>query len=510
MWLLFWLYTAVIFGIFLSPLWPPSLWWLANFLQIVPLWSFGIPLFIFGLWMVLARDGKVIGAVLAVVALWIFGIMGFQLPPPRFVDGQPEHEVRVMTLNLGEGVEPDVLADYWVMIRPDIIVFQEVDSRLQSALRKALPGTGWHTHFGGHLGIASRYPIRAAEMKDRRVLKGWGGIAARYVLEAPFADLTVFALHLETPRDGVLALMHQRTGGIDEMQRVTAKQEAEARIASEWAATSTPPVIVAGDFNMLDRNPIYRVYWGKFHNAFAKAGWGFGYTKYTSWFGARIDHILYDPSWRVAEAWTGPDVGGDHRPLTAVLFYMGEPRPEQAVENPPATATSVLSSEKTFWEDTFEVAPDAWKTLGTGALALDPVQPYQGNSALRIEMTTGGSRAVSGVSWEHWPIETYPMLKFAYRIPQDVPVSLRVRTSFGDWICAGFTAETACEDAPHAGGATFVADGAWHEAAIDVRALVQSRLQSVNGVQSIGFVLSGNAAGQDRVWIDDIRITGGQ
>lgn len=318
------MYIAAIFAMLLSPLWPPPLWWLANFLQIIPLWGFGIPLLVFGVWMISSRDAKAVGVVLLAVALWVFGIMGMEVPAPRFVDGMPEHEVRVMTLNLGEGVDPEILADYWVMVRPDIIVFQEVDSRIEPGLRRALPGEGWHTHFQGHLGIASRYPILSAEMKDRRVLNGWGGIVSGYVLQAPFADVNVFAVHLETPRDGIEAMMHQRMGGVREMQKVTALQEAEARIASQWAA-SFSPTIVAGDFNMLDRNPIYQVYWGKFHNAFAKAGWGFGYTKFTDWFGARIDHVLYDTSWQVAEAWTGPDVGGDHRPLMAVLFYNGQP-----------------------------------------------------------------------------------------------------------------------------------------------------------------------------------------
>jgi endonuclease/exonuclease/phosphatase (EEP) superfamily protein YafD len=35
-------------------------------------------------------------------------------------------------------------------------------------------------------------------------------------------------------------------------------------------------------------------------------------------FGIPIDHVLGNGGIRVVEAWAGPDVGSDHRPLIAV------------------------------------------------------------------------------------------------------------------------------------------------------------------------------------------------
>ena len=64
---------------------------------------------------------------------------------------------------------------------------------------------------------------------------------------------------------------------------------------------------------------IYRANWSSLRNAFSEAGQGWGTTKQTSWFGTRIDHILYSSAWRCRKAWVGPAMGSDHRPLIADL-----------------------------------------------------------------------------------------------------------------------------------------------------------------------------------------------
>jgi endonuclease/exonuclease/phosphatase (EEP) superfamily protein YafD len=49
------------------------------------------------------------------------------------------------------------------------------------------------------------------------------------------------------------------------------------------------------------------------------AGWGYGYSKFTRWHGLRIDHVLADDNWRVANSYVADDHGGDHRPVVANL-----------------------------------------------------------------------------------------------------------------------------------------------------------------------------------------------
>jgi endonuclease/exonuclease/phosphatase (EEP) superfamily protein YafD len=80
------------------------------------------------------------------------------------------------------------------------------------------------------------------------------------------------------------------------------------------------PVVVAGDFNLPVESAILRNHWRSYDNVFSRCGRGLGYTKFTSLFGIRIDHVLTSPQWTC----TGARVlrspyGGDHAPLIADL-----------------------------------------------------------------------------------------------------------------------------------------------------------------------------------------------
>ena len=72
---------------------------------------------------------------------------------------------------------------------------------------------------------------------------------------------------------------------------------------------------------MPGESTLFRGDWSGWLDAFAAVGWGFGFTKVSEkWgysYGARIDHVLYGPSWRCLDAWVGSDIGSDHRPLLA-------------------------------------------------------------------------------------------------------------------------------------------------------------------------------------------------
>jgi endonuclease/exonuclease/phosphatase (EEP) superfamily protein YafD len=63
--------------------------------------------------------------------------------------------------------------------------------------------------------------------------------------------------------------------------------------------------LVAGDFNMPAESAIFRECWANRTDAFRAAGWGFGHTKFSRWWGTRIDHILAGPPWAVTclDAW---------------------------------------------------------------------------------------------------------------------------------------------------------------------------------------------------------------
>ena len=343
-------YLAVLCILWASPYWPQAAYWLANLFQMTPLWALCFPagfLFIIGL---AVRDRKIIIANIGSLAVIVFCIMGFSIPfsapghhdtktPPnhslRSGTGQAGH-LRIMTCNLGTNVDISSLSDFISRTRPDIIAFQEVYARNQNELEAILGRDKWNLAFQEYLGLASRLKIKNVEIKNRRIVGRLGGLVARYELEGSMGSINFFNLHLDTPRLGIEAIMDNGLGGLSEIKRVTELQEKESGIVSKWIMLQKK-VLVAGDFNMPEANPIYRKHWPSFINAFSKAGFGFGYTKYTRWHGIRIDHLLCDGNWRVVHAETGPDIGSDHRPVIADVEFKGksaEPKNQSLQEAP--------------------------------------------------------------------------------------------------------------------------------------------------------------------------------
>ncbi len=205
---------------------------------------------------------------------------------------------------------------------PDIIAFQETGGESQGFLQEHLSREGWTVEYKEQLGIATRLRIIDSDYKTRQMFGRWGPIIAKFFLQTPQGTIYFFPLHLETPRECIEAIMEHKLAGLKEMKRVTEMQKEESELSSQWVKDSSP-VIIAGDFNMLSTSPMFKKFWGEYHDAFVQKGIGFGYTKHTRWHGARIDHILVDRHWRVNDVKIGPDLKGDHRPVIADLEFVG-------------------------------------------------------------------------------------------------------------------------------------------------------------------------------------------
>lgn len=316
------IYAVILTGLNFSAYWPRPLWWAANMVQIIPLWIWGIPLLGLAAAAVFSRDVKLLVLSSGLAALLLLGIMGWRVPlVPAWSAQGPQ--IRVATLNLGRGTRREDFIRLMKVWQPDIVVFQEADGDEESFIRKTFPSPEWNVHFQAHLGVASKFQIQTTEAKSRRPLGGWGEMVRRYELNTPWATVQLFDVHLATPRAGVEAMLKDRWKALKAIRQVTEKQEKESSIASDLVKNRRN-VIVAGDFNMSINNPIYHAYWSGLADSFAKAGSGFGYTKFTRYHGVRIDHILTDNSWRVRHCRVGPDIGSDHRPLMAELVFTGE------------------------------------------------------------------------------------------------------------------------------------------------------------------------------------------
>ena len=159
----------------------------------------------------------------------------------------------------------------------------------------------------------------------RRRIPGSGRIV-RYTLDTPLGRLDLTHLHLETPREGLEALLHSGPEGIEELEGKNEQREYEARVARAWADEGTSPLaLVAGDFNTPVESSIFREHWDGFRSCHSEAGWGFGFTKWTRRIGVRIDHALAGPGLQCLEARTVSGMGGDHSPVVVLVGARVDP-----------------------------------------------------------------------------------------------------------------------------------------------------------------------------------------
>jgi endonuclease/exonuclease/phosphatase family metal-dependent hydrolase len=180
---------------------------------------------------------------------------------------------------------------------------------------------GWHVVDHEKFLLASPYPIK--ELSSTFRARSPADLAAmRCTVSLPGGDVQIVNLHLRSPRDGLEAvLQNDPVAGAPKLEALIEIRAIESQAVSDWAARSSGPQIVTGDFNMPAESAIFRRDWAWLADAFATNGAGFGFTKLTTirgfTYGTRIDHVLYSGEWRCVNAWVGRDIGSDHLPLVA-------------------------------------------------------------------------------------------------------------------------------------------------------------------------------------------------
>lgn len=296
-------------------------WWPATVLTFGPRWLVLLPFPVLVLPGVLFNRRLLVPVLLA-AALGAGPVMGFCVSWISLTGKTPvENSVllRVITYNAGEGrTDPGVVGRYIKSERPDVLIINE----WQSAASELLPELpeGWHVAEHQNAAVFSRYPIKSVDrLGPDRFRKPWRAPALRCELECPAGTIYVMGLHLDTPREGLDAIRKSRWNSGPEMEQILEDRRRESEMASQLAAESIGPVVVAGDFNMPVDSDLYGRYWFRWQNAFSIAGLGYGHTKFTRFFGIRIDHVLASREWQVLAARVGPNLGGDHRPVLVDL-----------------------------------------------------------------------------------------------------------------------------------------------------------------------------------------------
>ena len=255
-------------------------------------------------------------------------VAGFCVPWDRLGSDPPAGpRLRVLTCNMHYAkVDPAPLDRLVEETRPDVVAIQEWRDSAESGVLLR-DGNGWHTHRVPGLFLASRHPIRRADrLGDNST--GEQGSVMRYELDTPAGAVTVFNLHLATPRKGLGALVGFDQQGLDEIRANSELRRRQSEFVAAEAGRVPGPVLLVGDFNTPPESAIFRRVWSGYADAFSDAGWGWGYTFRTRRTAVRIDHVLVGGGGRATKCWVGPDVGSPHRPVLADLAWpAGGPAP---------------------------------------------------------------------------------------------------------------------------------------------------------------------------------------
>ncbi|MDI1310839.1 endonuclease/exonuclease/phosphatase family protein [Prosthecobacter sp.] len=256
-------------------------------------------------------------------------------------DGGETHEISVMTYNRGQNMSQS-LQPFKNATHPDILVFQEAGGRAAGFLHSPDYAEFGHAADIGEFTLLSRYPI-----KDRSLVPAaslGSARAARFVIDWNGRPISVYVVHLMTPRDvlgfymrgaflwGILGV--PGTPGAEKRRHYQTFWDQQINDASQIMASvraDANPCILAGDFNAPHVGYIHRMLAAELGDAHAAAGHGFGFTfpgvtrnplsLGGPWM--RIDYIFYDRHWKAVECLTEKKRPSQHRAVMARMRLTG-------------------------------------------------------------------------------------------------------------------------------------------------------------------------------------------
>ena len=316
------LYLLPLLVILAGQLLGPENWWLTGFNLYIPQWIWLVPLILlFPLYLFTAR--KWLWVPILLLCLVIGPIMGlcYHFLPSVSPSGKGIR-LRVMTYNIKwakkdvRAIENDINKN-----QPDLILMQDSGGVLMGEMGRFLKD--FNIQSTGQYVIASRMSLSNEEIRwisfpdqTHRVL--------RCILRAQGRQIAVYDCHLESPRFGLSAMRHPRSG-IATLEANIALRVKESKRLADFVKQETLPVLLTGDLNA----PVQAVVCSNLfevglRDAFSSAGSGYGYTYgLTTKVGmsyVRLDHIMTSPQWQVLRCWTGNETGSDHCPVFADIF----------------------------------------------------------------------------------------------------------------------------------------------------------------------------------------------
>ena len=322
------LYALPVLTILVTNILGPEEWWVTGFNLYLPQWIWLFPLLLLLPWYAW-RARRWTGLPLLLGALVAGPIMGLSVHPlhhaaPASTSDSADKGVRlrVMTYNIkwarrdAEAIARDIEAN-----KPDVMLLQDSGGVLGSERGKFLQG--WNVQTVGQYIIASRLPLADGGIRwisypeqNHRVL--------RSLLTVKGREIVLYSCHLESPRFGLAAMKHPRSG-LELLKSNMNLRLRESQRLADHIRGETLPLLLGGDLNAPAQAVVCKNLFGAgLEDAFSAVGNGYGYTYGEttkvgrSYF--RIDHIMTSRQWQILACWVGNDAGSDHCPVFADLY----------------------------------------------------------------------------------------------------------------------------------------------------------------------------------------------
>jgi len=234
-----------------------------------------------------------LGPVAVAVSLAVFGLVVVEGPRAPERTGAPRPPLRVVSANVfGGNRTPGAAAAALARTGADVLVAVEVPGGFGRLLADR-DTTRPFEALGRNTVVRSRYPIQPQPLPPSIPV----GRALRAVIRTPSGPVVLYAVHALNP-----AYEYSFASQLDFVNRVRRAALAE-----------TMPVVIAGDFNLSDRELGYRELAGSFRDA-ARAGWADDTFDRGLWrvLFLRIDYVFIDRSWCAADAGRLEVPGSDH------------------------------------------------------------------------------------------------------------------------------------------------------------------------------------------------------